>query len=70
MSTNLFQTLQIVTQLRVDTIRQDLRIFAVNNVFLSVQEPSRNLELRRVLDNRHNSLQLVRVEFPSTATPF
>ena len=61
-STNLLQPLQVVTELRVDTVGQDLRVLAIDDVPLPVQEPRGDLELRRVLDNRDNALQLVRVE--------
>lgn len=63
--TNLLQPLQIFAQFRVDTIGKDLRVLSINNVLLSVQEPRRDLELSRVLDNRHEALKLVRVEFTS-----
>lgn len=38
-SADLLQALQIVTQLRVDTVRQDLRVLAIDDIALSVQEP-------------------------------
>ncbi len=68
MGPNLLQPLKVITQLGVNTVRQNLRVFAVHNVLLSVQEPRRDLELRWVLDDRHNSLQLVRVELSGPAS--
>ena len=64
--TDLLQALEIVTDLRVDAVGQDLVVLAVDNVLLPVQEPCGDLELGRVLDDGHNALQLVRVEFTST----
>lgn len=64
---DLLEPLEVVTELRVDTVGQDLRVFAVDNVLLSVQEPSRNLELGGVLDDRDDPLELVRVEVTGTA---
>jgi hypothetical protein len=65
--TDLFEALEVITELRVDTVGQNLRVFAVHNVLLSVQEPRRDLELRRVLDDRDDPLQLVRVEVTRAA---
>ena len=57
--TDLLQPLKIVTKLRVDTVRQDLRVLAVNNVALPVQEPCWDLELRGVLDDGDETLELI-----------
>lgn len=61
-SLDLLQALKVVTQLRVDVVRQELAALAVNNVALPVQEPVGDLELGRVLQDGHNALELVRVE--------
>jgi hypothetical protein len=53
---NLLQTLQVITQLRIDSVRQELRIFAIDNVLLPIQKPQRDLELRWVLHDIHNAL--------------
>ena len=63
---NLLQPLEVITQLRIDTIGKDLRVLAVYNVLLSVQEPCGNFELSGILDNRNNTLKLVRVQFTGT----
>jgi len=63
---NLLQTLQIVTELRVDGVGEDLAVLAIDNVPLPVQEPCGDLELRRVLDNGDKPLKLVRVELTGT----
>ncbi len=38
-SVDLLQALQIVTELRVDAVRQYLRVLAVDDIALSVEEP-------------------------------
>lgn len=63
---DLLQSLQVITQLRVDVVGKELGALAVNNVALPVQEPSRDLELGGVLENGDNALELVRVELTST----
>ena len=42
-SADLLQALQVVTQLRVDAVRQDLRVLAIGDITLSVKEPCREL---------------------------
>lgn len=66
MSPNLLQAFQIITEFRINTVGQDLRIFAIDDILLPVQEPEGDLELRRVLHDIYDSLQLIRVEFTST----
>ena len=67
MSADLLQALEIVTELAVDPVGDELRRLAVDNVLLPVQEPCRDLELRRVLDDGDNALKFVRVELTSTS---
>ena len=61
-STNLLQPLQVVTELRVDTVGQDLRVLAIDDVPLPVQEPRGDLELRGVLDDGDETFELIRVK--------
>ena len=61
-ATDLLQSFEIVTELRVDTVGQDLAVLSINNIFLSVQEPEWNLELRGVLHDIYDSFKLVRVQ--------
>ena len=63
--TDLLEALQVVTELRVDTVGKNLRGLAVNNVPLPVQEPHRDLELRGVLDDGNETLELIRVKLAS-----
>jgi hypothetical protein len=45
-STDLLEALKIVTELGVDTVGEGLRVLAVDNVALPVEEPGRNLVCR------------------------
>jgi len=65
MGPDLLQPLKIVTELRVDTVGQNLRVLSVNDILLPVQEPSGNFELGGVLDDGNNSLELIRVQVTS-----
>lgn len=60
--TDLLQSLKIITQLRVNSVRQNLAVLAVDDIALPVQEPCWDLELRGILDNGNEAFQLVRVE--------
>jgi len=62
---DLLQPLEIITKLRVDIVGQDLAILAVDDIFLPVKEPGRNLELCGVLHDVHDSFELVRVQVTS-----
>ena len=62
---DLLQPLEIITKLRVDIVGQDLAVLAVDDIFLSVEEPEWNLELRGVLHDVHDSFELVRVQVTS-----
>ena len=63
---DLLQPLEVVTDLRVYSVGEDLRVLAIDNVSLPVQEPCRDLELGGVLDNGDKALELVGVELTST----
>ena len=64
-SADLLEALEIVTQLGVDGVGDELTALAIDNILLPVQEPRRDLELLRVLDDRYNPLKLVRVQVAS-----
>lgn len=66
-STDLLQPLKIVTHFGVDAVGQDLGVLAIDDVTLPVQEPRRDLELGRVLDDSHETLELIGVELASSA---
>lgn len=64
---DLLQALQVVTELAVDTVGQDLRVLAVDDVTLTVEEPGWDLVLGWVLDDGNDTLELLRGEFTSAA---
>ena len=55
---DLLETLEILAELRVDAVGQDLRVLAVHNVALTIEEPGGDLVLRGVLDDGDDSLEL------------
>jgi len=65
MHTNLLHSLQIVTEFRVDTVGEDLGVFAIHNISLSVEEPSWNFVLCGVLDDCDDALKFFGCEFTS-----
>lgn len=67
--TDLLQSLEIVTELGVDTVGQDLRILAINNVALSVEEPGWDLVLCWVLDDGDDTLKLFGGKLTGTIFP-
>ena len=54
---DLFEPLKVVTELGVDTVGEDLRVLAVDNVALSVEEPGGDLVLGGVLDDGDDALE-------------
>jgi hypothetical protein len=65
-SSDLLQSLEIISQLRVNAVGKDLRVFAVDDIFLSVEEPGGNFVVGWVLDDGHDALEFVRVEVSGT----
>ena len=57
MSTDLLQALQIITKLRVDTVGENLRVFAIHNIALTIEEPGWDFVLGWILDDGNDSLQ-------------
>lgn len=66
MRSDLLQSLQVLSQLAFHVVCQDLRILAIDNIPLSVQEPGWNFVLCRVLNDRDDSLELFRRDLTST----
>ena len=58
-STDLLQTFNIITKLRVNVLGKDLVVFASLKVLLSVQEPKGNLELAGVLNDSNKLFNLI-----------
>lgn len=57
MRTDLLQPLQVVAKLAVHAVGQDLRVLAVHDVALTIEEPGGDLVLSRVLNDGHDSLE-------------
>jgi hypothetical protein len=55
---NLLQALEIITEGDIDGVGEDVRVLAGGELFASVQEPHRDLELARVLHNSHDTVDL------------
>ncbi len=66
MSTDLLQALEIVTKFRVDTVSENLRVFTIDNIALTIEEPGWDLVLSRVLDDGDDSLEFFRSELTGT----
>jgi hypothetical protein len=64
--THSLQTLEILTELVVKLVDKKVRILAVDNISLSVEEPAGDLILSGVLDDGNNSLQLFDGELTSS----
>lgn len=64
-SADLLQALEIVTELGIDVVGQNLGVFAVDNVALTIEEPGWDLVLGGVLDDGDNTLELFGGEFTS-----
>ena len=65
--TDLLEALEVLAQLHVERVGDDLRELAVLHVLLPVQHPVRHLELARVLDDRHQTLNLLLRQLTSPA---
>lgn len=63
---DLLQALQIITELGVDTVGQNVRVLAIDNVALSVEEPCGDLVLRGVLEDGDDALKLFGGKLTST----
>jgi hypothetical protein len=59
---DLLQALKVITELGVDTVGEDLRVLAIDNVTLPVEEPRGDLVGGGVLDNGDQALKLFRGE--------
>jgi hypothetical protein len=66
MSSDLLQTLNIITKLGSNVLCKHLRVFARLEVLLSVQEPQWNLELTWVLNNSDKLFNLICSKLTST----
>lgn len=60
---DLLEAFQIVAQLGGNVLRKDLAVLSRLEIFLTVQEPKRDLELPRVLNDGHQLFDFVRRQF-------
>jgi len=65
-SADLLETLEILANLAVESVGHDLRILAVLDVLLSVEEPIGDLVLARVRHDRYHLLHLILSQLPGS----
>jgi len=63
MRTDLLQALQIFTQFAIHAVCQHLRVFAIDNVALTVEEPGWDFVLGGVLDDGDDAFKFFRGNF-------
>ena len=63
MGANLLQALQILAQLALHVVGEDLGVFAVDDVALSVEEPGGDLVLGGVLDDGDDTFEFFGGDF-------
>ena len=63
---DLLQPLEILAEFGLHLVSEHLRVLAVGDVALSVEEPGRDLVLRRVLDDRDDALEFFGGDFSGT----
>ena len=68
MCPNLLQSLQILTKLALHSVGQHLRVLAVHNIALSVEEPAWDFVLGGVLDDGDDSFEFFGCDFAGTGT--
>jgi hypothetical protein len=67
---DLLEALEVLTKLAVQAVGDNLRVLAVGDVALSVQEPGGDLVLGRGLEDGDDALKLFGGEFTSTILKF
>lgn len=65
-STDLLKSFNVITKLGIKVLRKDLRVLSGLEVFLPVQEPQRDFELLRVLNDGHKLFNFIGSEFTGT----
>ena len=66
MSTNLLQSHQILTKFIIETVGKELRVLAIHNILLSIEEPFGDFVLSGVLQDCDDSLKFFRRELAGT----
>ena len=64
---HLLKHLEVITELRVETVGKHLAVRPVPDVLLSVEHPHRDLELRGVLHDRNDLVDLLGLELTGAA---
>ena len=64
---DLLEPLEIVTELGVHSVGEDLRVLAIDNIALPVEEPGGDLVLGGVLDDGDEALEFFGGELSSAA---
>lgn len=57
MGTDLLQALEVITKLGIDTVGENLGVFAIDDIALTIEKPGRDLVLGRILNDGDDSLQ-------------
>lgn len=70
METDLLHSLQILTHLVIQVVREELRVLSILAIMLTIEEPVRDLVALRVLHDSDNTFQLGLVKFTSTLQKF
>jgi hypothetical protein len=65
-STDLLETLDIITKLSINVLGKDLRVLSGLEILLPIEEPKRDLELTGVLDNSDKLFDLISGKFSSS----
>lgn len=68
MSANLLQPLKILTQFAFHAVGQNLRVLAIHNIPLSIEEPCRDFILSWILNDGDNPFKFFRCDFSSPET--
>ena len=63
MGADLLQAFQIITKFGVNTVGENLRVLAVDDIALTIEEPSWDLVLGGVLDDGDDSFEFFGGEF-------
>jgi hypothetical protein len=66
MSADLLHALDIITVLGSNVLCENLRVLSSLEILLPIQEPERNLELTRVLNDGNNLFDFISSQFSST----
>eukprot|EP01083_Nonionella_stella_P189889 703251_1 len=65
-STNLLHPLNIITKLGIEVLGENLGVLSCLNILLPIEEPKRDLELTRVLNDSNKLLNLISGELSGT----